>query len=251
MPERAAPGRPATAGPATRARLTEPTELVFDRAGNLYFSDFNQGRVRRIDRRGIITTVARVPAAAGSRSIRAAATSQSRRSRAGSTASSSRPARCERLAGDGTQTSSGDGGAAASAQLNGPHDVIYDAEGNLLIAEMSGVRRIDAATGTIEMAFARPAFKVVAGPRGTFFLLSGSPSGGKVTQVDASGTVLRVIGTGKLSRHVDRAPIGRVGFLPSDVEPVGSGLLISQTEPIPAIRRLAPGASTLTTVISG
>ena len=52
-------------GPAARARLTEPTELVLDRAGNLYFSDVNQGRVRRIDRRGIITTVARVPAAAG------------------------------------------------------------------------------------------------------------------------------------------------------------------------------------------
>ena len=33
--------------------------------GNLYFSDVNQGRVRRIDRRGIITTIARVPAAAG------------------------------------------------------------------------------------------------------------------------------------------------------------------------------------------
>ena len=61
-------GRPGTSGdggPATRARLTEPTELVLDRAGNLYFSDVNQGRVRRIDRRGIITTVARVPAAAG------------------------------------------------------------------------------------------------------------------------------------------------------------------------------------------
>ena len=52
-------------GPAARARLTEPTELVFDPAGNLYFSDVNQGRVRRIDRRGIITTVARAPAAAG------------------------------------------------------------------------------------------------------------------------------------------------------------------------------------------
>ena len=58
-----------------------------------------------------------------------------------------------------------------------------------------------------------------------------------------------MIGTGRLSRHVDRAPIGRVGFLPSDVEPVGSALLISQTEPIPAVRRLAPGSQTLTTLV--
>jgi len=61
-------GRSGTAGDggrAANARLTEPTELLFDGAGNLYFCDVNQGRVRRIDRRGIITTVARVPTAAG------------------------------------------------------------------------------------------------------------------------------------------------------------------------------------------
>src|SRR3954454_19327617 len=32
-------GRSGDGGAATRARLTEPTEIVFDRAGNLYFSD--------------------------------------------------------------------------------------------------------------------------------------------------------------------------------------------------------------------
>ena len=245
-------GRPGTSGdggPAARARLTEPTELVLDRAGSLYFSDVNQGRVRRIDRRGIITTVARVPAAAG------VAVDPTGRYLAVASidgwiyrvelATGAR----SRLAGDGTAASSGDGGAAAAAQLNGPHDVTYDSEGNLLIAELAGVRRIDAGTGTIETAFALPAFKVVAGPRGTLFLISGNPSGGKVTQIDANGTVMRVIGTGKLSRHLDRAPIGRIGFLPSDVEPVGSTLLISQTEPIPAIRRLASGSATLTTLI--
>ena len=59
----------------------------------------------------------------------------------------------------------------------------------------------------------------------------------------ANGAVLRVIGTGNVSRHVDRVPIGRVGFLPSDVEPAGGGLLISQTEPIPV------GQRTLATLI--
>ena len=60
-----ATGTSGDGGPALRARLTEPTELALDRAGNLYFSDVNQGRVRRIDRRGTITTVARLRAAAG------------------------------------------------------------------------------------------------------------------------------------------------------------------------------------------
>ena len=44
-PEPVAPGTSGDGGPAVRARLTEPTELVLDRAGNLYFSDVNQGRV--------------------------------------------------------------------------------------------------------------------------------------------------------------------------------------------------------------
>ena len=61
--------------------------------------------------------------------------------------------------------------------------------------------------------------------------------------------VARVIGTGRLSRHVPRAPISRVGFLPTDVEPVAGALLISETEPVAAIRRLAAGSTTLTTFV--
>ena len=245
------PGTSGDGGPAARARLTEPTELVLDRAGNLYFSDVNQGRVRRIDRRGIITTVTRVPAAAG------VAVDPSGRYLAIASIEGwvyrvdLRTGVRRRLAGDGTEASGGDGGPAVDAPLNGPHDVTYDAGGNLLIAELTSVRRIDARTGTIGTAFSLPAFKVIPGPRGTFFLLAGRPSGGTITQVDARGEVLKVIGTGKLSPHADRAAIGRVGFLPSDIEPVAGGLLISQTKPVPALRRLAAGSSTLTTVIRG
>jgi hypothetical protein len=236
-------------GPARRARLTEPTELVLDRAGNVYFSDVNQGRVRRIDRRGVITTLARVPAAAGvavdpTGRYLAIASIEGWVYRV-ELASGTR----ERLAGDGTEASSGDGGPAASAQVNGPHDVTYEPNGDLLVTELAGVRRIDGTTGLISAASKRPAFKVVVGPRGTLYLLDGDPNGGTVTQLAATGRRLRVIGTGKLTPHVDRAPIGRVGFLPSDVEPVGGALLITQTQPIPAVLRLAAGSSTLTTLL--
>ena len=245
-------GRAGTSGDggrATRARLTEPTELVFDSAGNLYFSDVNQGRVRRIDRRGIITTVARVPAAAGL-SVDPSGRFLAIASIEGWVYRVELPnGALERLAGDGTETSSGNGGPASAAQLNGPHDVTYDTRGNLLVAEIGGIRRIDAATGTIDAAFTRPGFKIVPGAGGSFYLLDGNPSGGTVTQVDASGAVLRVIGTGKLGPHRDRVAIGSVGFLPSDVEPVGGTLFISQTQPVPAIRRLAPGSKTLTTLV--
>ena len=236
-------------GPAVKARLGEPTEIVFDTSGNLYFADVNQGRIRRVDRRGTISTVARVPEVAGlavhpdGRSLAVAAID-------GWVYRVELPTGTpERLAGDGTQATSGDGGPATEARLNGPHDVTYDAAGNLLIGVYDGVRRIDAGTGRIETAFAREATKVVLGARGSAYLLAGSPSGGTVTQVDAGGAVLRVIGTGKLNRHTDRAAIGRVGFLPSDVEPLGETLLIAQTQPIAAIRRLGPGSRSLTTLV--
>ena len=243
------PGSSGDGGPAKRARLTEPAELVLDRAGNVYFSDVNEGRVRRIDRRGVITTVARVPASAG-----LSVDPQGRYLAIGSIEGFVYRMRLpsgalERLAGDGTAVSSGDGGPAIEAQLNGPHDVTYDPAGNLLIMEGAGVRRIDAATGTIDTLFPRCVCKVVPGGRGTFYLLSGDPGGGKVTQVNSSGSVLRVIGTGSLSGHRDRVKIDKVGFLPTDVEPVGKAILITEAQPIPAVRRLANGSRTLTTLL--
>jgi len=45
-------------GPATAAQLNDPNGIAFDSAGNLYFADANNHRIRRIDRAGTITTVA-------------------------------------------------------------------------------------------------------------------------------------------------------------------------------------------------
>jgi sugar lactone lactonase YvrE len=45
-------------GAALAAQLNDPNGIAFDSAGNLYFADSNNHRIRRIDRNGIITTVA-------------------------------------------------------------------------------------------------------------------------------------------------------------------------------------------------
>jgi hypothetical protein len=236
-------------GPARKARLTEPTELVVDDAGNLYFSDVNQGRVRRVDRAGTITTVARLPAVAGL-SIDPTGRYLAMASIEGYVYRKELPTGpLERLAGNGTAETTGDGGPAVDAGLNGPHDVSYDAQGNLLIGGSGNVRRIDAATGTIDVAFARNAFKIVSASDGTFYFLSGDVNGGTITHIDAQGRVLQSIGNGRMAHHSRRTPLGRVSFNPSDVEPVAGAILISEARPSPSIRRLRNGGSTLTTLI--
>ena len=86
--------------PATKAELNIPAGLAFDRNGNLYIADRANHRVRKVDKKGIITTVA----------------------------------------GNGTSGFSGDGGPATQASLNLPSGVVVDTKGNLYIADRSNNR---------------------------------------------------------------------------------------------------------------
>jgi uncharacterized protein (TIGR03437 family) len=97
-------------GPAALAQLNGPASIAADAAGNLYFADSLNHRIRRITAGGRIDTVA----------------------------------------GNGTQGFSGDGGPAVSAQLNNPLGVAVDTAGNLYIADTDNNRiRKVATNGTI------------------------------------------------------------------------------------------------------
>ena len=96
-------------GAAAAAQLNSPTGVALDGAGNLYIADWGNNSIRKVDSAGIIFTVA----------------------------------------GNGTQGFGGDGGAAASAQLNSPQGVALDGSGNLYIADTSNhrIRKITLAPG--------------------------------------------------------------------------------------------------------
>ena len=89
--------------PATTSELSSPQEIAMDSAGNLYIADQGNNRIRKVTPGGTITT----------------------------------------YAGTGTSGSTGDGGPATGATLNGPISVAVDYAGNLYIGDASyQVRRV-------------------------------------------------------------------------------------------------------------
>lgn len=93
-------------------QVNNPYGLVFGPDGALYFCDLDNQRIRRFD-----------PATR----------------------------RVTTVAGNGTRAFAGDGGPAVEAALNMPHEIQFDRDGHLYIAERDNhvIRRVDARTGRI------------------------------------------------------------------------------------------------------
>lgn len=140
-------------GPATSATLDTPTGVAVDASGNIYIADSHNNRIREVSN-GTITTVAGsgpVGLAAGfggdggsataakladpsgvainaSGDIYIADTNNNRLREVGNGSIST-------VAGTGVQGYSGDGGAAATAELNTPQDVAVNTSGNAAVAD--------------------------------------------------------------------------------------------------------------------
>jgi sugar lactone lactonase YvrE len=105
-------------GAATAAKLNSPWGLALDAAGNLYIADAGNGRIRRVDPSGIITSVA----------------------------------------GDGVSGYDGDGGPATATALNYPTGVAVDGGGDVFVSEWGNclVRQVDADTGRVHIVAGIP-----------------------------------------------------------------------------------------------
>jgi YVTN family beta-propeller protein len=182
-------------GPATKASMNFPSAVAVDTAGNLFISDSNNQRIRRVDIiSGVITTVA----------------------------------------GDGTTGFSGDGGPAVDASLNlpapfsGVGGVLIDTAGNLFISDTNNnrIRRVDSVRGVITTVVGSSSFcasgKVGDGgpatsaslcfpeglamdPSGNLFIAD--TFGERVRRLDsAGGTIATVAGNGLVGFSGDGGP---------------------------------------------
>jgi sugar lactone lactonase YvrE len=82
-------------GAATAATITTPGGMAFDASGNFYFSDLLNNRIRKINTSGVISN----------------------------------------FAGTGAAGNTGDGGPASAATFNRPYGIVFDAAGNMIVAD--------------------------------------------------------------------------------------------------------------------
>jgi streptogramin lyase len=164
-------------GPATAAKLHEPYEVRFDRAGNVFWVERLSHTVRKRDAKsGFVTTIA----------------------------------------GNGKAGFSGDGGPATQAQLSDPHSIGFDAAGDLYIADVRNhrLRKVTMKTSVISTFAgtgerkptpdgARFAESPLFGPRALDFDRAGNlwlalREGNAVYKLDLkAGTIHHVAGTGQ------------------------------------------------------
>jgi trimeric autotransporter adhesin len=174
-------------GPATSATLSEPYGLAVDRGGNVYVAEHTGMRVRKIDRRGRITT----------------------------------------LAGSGALGLSGDGGPATTATFRWPYGVAVDRKGNVYVADYynNRVRKVSAGGTITTIAGTGPVgpsalFSGDGGPatkahlnrpagiavdaQGNVYVVDRNNH--RLRRIDPSGKITTIAGTGKMGYGGDGGP---------------------------------------------
>ncbi|MEA2974330.1 MAG: trimeric autotransporter adhesin [Actinomycetota bacterium] len=147
-------------GLATLAQMQIPSSLTFDRAGNLYFNDRDNGRIRKVSPLGIITTVA----------------------------------------GTGVDGLSGDGGPATAAKIWPWYgaEVAVDDAGNLYLADSYNdrIRKVDPSGTITSVGAGQVDFPTGLAFDGAGSLFVASASDSKVRRMTPAGAWSTVAGNG-------------------------------------------------------
>ena len=96
------------------------------------------------------------------------------------------------IAGDGEEGDSGNGGPATSARLNSPQGISVDGNGNIYIADMGWIRKVDGRTGIITRPAEIGAQKIFVDDSGNIF----TAAGGLVSRVDRHTGVIEAVAGG-------------------------------------------------------
>ncbi len=213
-------------GPGTAATLHAPERVAVDSAGNVYVADDGAYRVRKITPAGLIST----------------------------------------FAGNGSDGSTGDGGAATAASVT-PASVAVDSAGNLYIADSaaSRVRKVSAATGIITTVAGNgsstfsgdggPAISAGVDPAGVAVDSAGNvyiadSSNQRVRKIAAAtGVITTVAGNGSDGFAGDGGPATSASLsYPSDVALDAAGNLYVADSGNHRIRKVVPVTGVITTV---
>jgi hypothetical protein len=221
------PGFSGDNGPATSAMLRRPTFLSVDADDNVYVSDADNNRIRRIDPAGVITL----------------------------------------FAGNGASNHSGDNGPATAAGIAYISGTAVLPNGDLLIAEQGTyVRKVEKATGLIS-TIAGTGMSVSAGDNGpaaaasfkyaSAFAVDGAgnvfvvdTNAGNVRRIDAATTTISTVaGLGNGGAPGDNGPALAARFAsPIDIEIDSSGNLFISDRAGHRVRRIDASTQIITTI---
>ena len=236
--------------PATEALLNQPYNLALGPDGSVYFGDYNNHRVRRVDPSGVITTVAGTGEAGDAGDGRSAVLAQLRYplgvavGRDGSVYIADtgndrvrvvRPDQTlSTFAGTGEMGFGGDGGPAMQALLNTPAGVAVDQANAVYIADRDNhcIRRVTAEGsistvagtgspgytgdgGPAPQAQLHAPTGVALGPAGSLYITDAA--NWRVRWVTTNGLITTVAGNGDFNYSGDGGPAVRAGIGLRDV----------------------------------